>query len=340
MRGRDRIERMTTGSRGRHVLVAPDSFKGTFSAFEVAQAAATGITQAGGTATECPLADGGEGTVAVLGAVLDAVRHPLVVTGSLGGLIEGEFRLSADGRTALVETASANGLDLIPAPERDAERADTSGTGELLAAAASAGADRILLGVGGSATTDGGRGAIRALKSAGGLRGARLTVLCDVTTTFTDAATVFAPQKGADPGAVGRLRHRLDDYAQTLRRDPRGVARTGAAGGLSGGLWAEFGAVLVSGIDTVLDLVGFPARLAGADAVLTGEGRLDAQTGRGKVVSGVIRAAAGAGVPVYAVVGQSRLTDPQARALGLAGVYVAPTRAAIQRAGGQVATRR
>lgn len=330
------------GGRRRHVLVAPDSFKGTFPAAEVAHAAAAGVAAAGGTATLCPLADGGEGTVAVLGAVLGAARHPVVVTGSLGRPVEGEFRLSSDGRTALVEAASANGLDLIDAADRDAERADTYGTGQLLAAAASSGARRILLGVGGSATTDGGRGAIRALRAAGGLRGVQLTVLCDVTNTFTDAATVFAAQKGADPDTVARLRHRLDDcartWAQTLGRDPRGTPRTGCAGGLSGGLWAEYGAELVSGIDTVLDLVGFDALLAAADVVLTGEGRLDAQTGQGKVVSGVIRAAARAGVPGYAVVGQTRLTDPQARALGLAGVYVAPTRAAIRLAGGQVAT--
>jgi glycerate kinase len=235
-----------------------------------------------------------------------------------------------------VETATASGLNLVPASRRDAEAASTAGTGELIAAAVRHGANRILLGVGGSATTDGGVGAVAAIEAAGGLRGTRLTVLCDVQTSFEDAATVYGPQKGADAAAVERLIARLNRIAGGLPRDPRGLPGTGAAGGLAGGLWAHYAAELVPGIDTVMDLVGFDALLGRADAVITGEGRLDDQTAEGKAVSGVVRRSRVARVPVWAVVGQSSIREDQLAAFGLAGVIEAGTPSALRAAGRRI----
>ena len=247
-------------------LIAPDSFKGTLSAPEVARALAAGVTQAGAEADLCPVADGGEGTSAVLraalgGEVLRAASHD-----PLGRPIEAGFTLLADGASAALDTAAASGLPLLAPEELDAERASSYGTGELIAAAVEAGATKVILGAGGSATTDGGLGAIEALRERGGLRGAGLEILCDVTTSFENAARVFAPQKGADAAAVKRLSARLERLAGQLPRDPRGVPMGGCAGGLSGGLWAAFGAELRPGAEQVLGLLGFDRRLGAADA--------------------------------------------------------------------------
>ena len=177
----------------RPVLVAPDSFKGTFSAAEVAAAIASGLRSSGLDAIEMPVADGGEGTAAVLGG--DEVSA--TASGPLGDPVDASFVLRADG-SAVVECAAASGLGLVEEAERDAWAASTYGTGELIAAAVEAGASSVLVAVGGSATTDGGAGAIEALKEAG--VEPRLQVLCDVRTPFEDAARVFSPQKGADAG--------------------------------------------------------------------------------------------------------------------------------------------
>lgn len=311
------------------VLLAPDSFRGTLSAATVTAALAAGVTDAGGTPVGLPVADGGEGTAEVLAAALGGRRVPREVTGPLGAPVAGWFLLTDDG-TAVLDTATASGLPLVPPGERDAYRATSAGTGELAAAAVAAGAARVLLGVGGSACTDGGAGALAALPD--GLGGAALTVLCDVRTPYEDAAVVFAPQKGADADTVDRLTARLHELAGQLPRDPRGRPGTGAAGGLAGGLWAAYGAELVSGIDTVLDLVGFHARLAGADVVITGEGRLDGQTRQGKAVAGVTRRAAARGVPVWAAVGHSEVDGAAIAALGLAGVREAGTEAELRAA--------
>ena len=166
-----------------------------------------------------------------------------------------------EGTEAVVEVAAASGLGLVDPNERDPERASSAGTGELIAAAVVAGARRILVAAGGSATTDGGRGAIDAIEAAGGLRDARLEVLCDTSVPFERAAEVFAPQKGASPEQVERLTARLVAEAGALPRDPRGRAMTGAAGGISGGLWAALGAHLVLGATFVLGVVGFDRRL-------------------------------------------------------------------------------
>jgi glycerate kinase len=204
-------------------------------------------------------------------------------------------------------------------------------------AALDAGADEIYLGVGGSATTDGGSGALRAIEEQGGLRRAKLTVLCDVRTPFEDAARVFGPQKGAGPGQVRRLTARLGRLARTWRRDPRGVPLTGAAGGLSGGLWAALGAELVPGAAFVLDRLDFDSRMRAARAVVTGEGRLDQQSLAGKALSEVATRARQSGVPCYAIVGRRELNSFGIRILDLQSVLEAGTareiRAAAKRLG-------
>ena len=171
-----------------------------------------------------------------------------------------------------------------PSDERDAWAASTYGTGELIAAGAQAGAAVIIVAVGGSATSDGGAGALEAIEEAGGLGGARLVVLCDVRTPFEDAPKVFGPQKGADAEMVARLERRLDALAAGWPRDPRGVPMTGCAGGLSGGLWAVHGATLEPGAPWVLDALDFNDRMRASRAVVTGEGKLDEQTLQGKLV--------------------------------------------------------
>jgi glycerate kinase len=313
------------------VLVAPDSFKGTFSATEVAAAIGRGLQAGGRPADLCPVADGGEGTLDALAAGLDAERRHATVMDPLGRPIEAEFGLADD--IALVDTAAASGLGLISEAERDAFAASTAGTGELIAAAIEAGARTVYLGVGGSATTDGGAGAIKAIERAGGVRGARLVVLCDVRTPFEEAAKVYGPQKGADADAVKRLTARLHAMARRLQRDPRGVPMTGAAGGLSGGLWATFGAELVPGAAFVLDEVGFDARMRAARAVVTGEGKLDMQSLVGKVVSEVATRARQSGVPCHAVVGTRELDSMGARILDLDRVIEASTLAELEAAG-------
>jgi glycerate kinase len=313
------------------LLVAPDAFKGTFSATEVASAIGHGLEAVGRSVEPCPVADGGEGTLDVLAAALEAELHTVGVGGPLGRPVEARFGISGD--TAIVEAALANGLHLVPPGELDPLAATTYGVGELVMAAVSAGARTVLLGVGGSATTDGGAGAIRAIRAGGGLGGARLTVLCDVRTPFEEAARVFGPQKGADSEQVRRLTARLHALARRLERDPRGVPMTGAAGGLAGGLWAAFGAELRAGAATVLETLGFDQRMRAARAVITGEGRLDRQSLAGKAVAEVATRARQAGVPCHAVVGSSALDRFQTRILDLQAVLEARTLEELEQAG-------
>jgi glycerate 2-kinase len=236
----------------------------------------------------------------------------------MGRPIEASYALVRDGTEAVVDVAAASGLGLVNADERDPERASSAGTGELIAAAVAAGARRILVAAGGSATTDGGRGAIDAIEAAGGLRDARLEVLCDTSVPFERAAEVFAPQKGASPEQVERLTARLVAEAGALPRDPRGRAMTGAAGGISGGLWAALGAHLVLGATFVLGVVGFDRRLEQAGAVITGEGRLDAQSRAGKLTGEIARRCRAAGVPCHAIAGEIALDLEDEAALGFA----------------------
>jgi glycerate 2-kinase len=236
----------------------------------------------------------------------------------LGRPIQASFALVRGGTTAIVEVAAASGLGLVDPAERDPERASSAGTGELIAAAIEAGAGRIWVAAGGSATTDGGRGAVEALEAAGGLRGTRLEVLCDTSVPFERAAEVFAPQKGASPEQARRLTERLVALAGALPRDPRGRALTGAAGGLSGGLWAALGAHLVPGAAFVLGVLGFDRRLEDAEAAVTGEGRLDSQSLEGKLTGEVARRCRSVGVPLYAIAGEVELGMAEVRRLGLA----------------------
>src|SRR4051812_40048250 len=232
------------------VLGAPDSFKGTFSATAVAGLVARGLREGGREAVELPLGDGGEGTLDALIASLDATVLTASVSDPLGRPVDARFALIDGGSRAIVEMAEASGLRLVKEDERDAWAASTRGTGELIAAACEAGASEVLVCVGGSATTDGGAGALEALDEAG--VSPRLVVVCDVRTPWEDAPRVFGPQKGADARMVGRLAKRLDALAARAPRDPRGVPMTGCAGGLSGGLWAWRRASLVAGAPYVL----------------------------------------------------------------------------------------
>jgi glycerate kinase len=290
----------------RNFLVAPDSFKGSFDAAVVAEAVVAGIEAGGAEADRCPVADGGEGTMAVLLAALGGEQRTARVHDPLRRPLEASFALLADGETAIVELAQASGLPLLAEEERDPERADTYGTGELIAAAVAAGASRILVAAGGSASTDGGRGAIEALRESEAGRTGSIEILCDVRTPFEDAARVFAPQKGADAAAVERLIQRLDELAADLPRDPRGLPMGGCAGGFSGGLWA-YGAELRPGAEFVLDALDFDTRLARADAVVSGEGRFDSQSLEGKIVGAIAARCAAAGKPLHLIVGQDGL---------------------------------
>lgn len=286
---------------GVRVVVAPDKFRGTADAAAVVAAVAGAVEALGHTASRQPMADGGEGTLAVLGGP----NRTTVVTGPLGDDVEARWRLSRD--LAVIEMATASGLDLVGGAEgNDAVAASTYGTGELISAALEAGAKRVIVGVGGSATTDGGLGALRALPPPPRFRGVSITVACDVRTRFVDAAERFAPQKGASPAEVELLRRRLERLAQVYAEDTgvdvTGVDGSGAAGGLAGGL-LTIGATLVDGFDLVADEVGLDDLVEGADLVVTGEGHLDAESFDGKVVGGVVDLASSLGVPVLAVVG-------------------------------------
>ncbi len=319
------------------VIVAPDSFKGTFTAEGVAQALARGVAAAGVRAEAYPLADGGEGTTDAIHRALGGSFHTADVHDPLGAPLQAQFLLLPDGATAILDSASASGLPLIEEERRDPLAASTAGTGELIAAAARTGASHVYVAAGGSATTDGGLGAIEAIAAAGGLRGAVLTVLCDVQTPFELAAEVFAPQKGASPEQVASLSARLQELAETLPRDPRRMPMGGCAGGLSGGLWAAFGAELVAGTDFVFEALGLDAVVSRARAVISGEGRLDEQSLDGKLIGALARLCATHGVELHVVAGQSSLDPELARLAGIASVREARTEAELVEAGRELA---
>jgi len=285
------------------VLVAPDKFRGTVTAAEAAAALADGFAALGHEVTTQPLADGGEGTLEVLGGP----NRTTTVTGPLGDPVEAGWRY--ERRSAVIEMAAASGLALVGGRDgNDPVAASTYGTGELIAAALDAGARRIVVAVGGSATTDGGLGALRAIYPLQRLRGVELVVACDVQTSFTDAARVFAPQKGATPAQVELLERRLERLVQVYE-DEHGVdvsdlPGAGAAGGLAGGL-AAVGATLVPGFELVAESVDLDERIEAADLVVTGEGFLDEESFDGKVVGGVVEMAEELDTPVVAVVGEA-----------------------------------
>jgi len=341
------VDALTPGSVGRvRALVAPDAFKGTFDAPTVAAALGRGLKRAGADPDLCPVADGGEGTMELLAGALGAQLQTVTVSDPLGRPVDCRFAIGVDPsahrsdaqmdpppRLAIVEMAQASGLGLVAEHERDARAASTRGTGELILAAVAAGAREILVAVGGSATTDGGQGAIDAIREGGGLRGARLAILCDVATPFEDAPRVFGPQKGADAADVAWLEERLERLARELPRDPRGVPATGAAGGLAGGLWAAFEAELRPGAAAVVEALGVDERLRAAQLVVVGEGCLDEQSLGAKIVGELGRRARAAGVPAHAVVGSSRLSEEAARDAGIERVWVASSLEEIASAG-------
>lgn len=285
------------------ILVAPDKFRGTATTREVITTLAAAFTDLGHEVETRLLSDGGEGFLDVFGGP----NRTSTVTGPLGDEVEAEWRYAA--RTAVIEMARASGLALVGGAEgNDPLAASTYGTGELIARALDAGAERIVVGIGGSASTDGGLGALRALEPLHRLRGVTLQVACDVRIPFLAAAEVFAPQKGATPTQVEFLRGRLVRLAQMYLSD-YGVdvvdlVGGGAGGGLAGGL-AAIGGELESGFDLAAEEVDLAGAMETVDLVVTGEGFLDRESFDGKLVGGVSELATALGVPLVAIVGET-----------------------------------
>jgi glycerate kinase len=322
------------------VVIAPDKFKESLTALEAAEAMARGVIAAapGANIDRVPMADGGEGTVDALVAATGGSIREAQVTGPLGEPVLARFGLLGDGLTAAIEMAAASGLVLVPAPKRNPLLTSTRGTGELLLAALAAGARRVILGIGGSATNDGGAGLGqilgfrlldnlgRDLKPGGGslgglaridpsgrrseLDGVAVSVACDVTNPLcgpNGASAVYGEQKGASPEMRATLDRNLAHFAEIVARD-LGVAikdrpGSGAAGGLGGGLVAFAAGKLEPGIDLVIDAVKLADRLTNADLCLTGEGAIDEQSAFGKTAVGVARLARSLGCPTLALTG-------------------------------------
>ncbi len=284
------------------VLCCPDKFRGSLTAFDAADALAAGVERTGRAALRMPLADGGEGTLDVL-CPDPRDRHRATVTGPLGKPVEAEWGMLDD--TAVVEMARASGLALLD-EANDPLRATTRGTGQLIRAALDEGAPRVIVAVGGSATVDGGLGALEALDF--DLGGADVVVACDVTTTFVDAARVFGPQKGADPDAVDELERRLTELAERYAArgvDVRALPGGGAAGGLAGGL-AAIGARLAPGAALVAEIAGLRvSALVPPRSRSRAKGRFDATSLAGKVVGHVLAQARELQVPVAVVAGDA-----------------------------------
>ena len=319
-------------------ILIPDSFKGTMSSAEICRIMEGAIhkTYPGAEVLGIPVADGGEGSVDAFLTAVGGERIPVTVSGPYFEQVEAFFGM-LPGKVAVIEMASAAGLPLV-GDARHAEKTTTYGVGELMKAALDAGCEKLIMGLGGSATNDGGCGAaaamgVRFLDAEGNafipvgqtladiahvdlsgldarLAGVELVTMCDIDNPLcgrSGAAHVFAPQKGADAATVELLDAGLAHMAQVVKRDLGrdilDVPGAGAAGGMGGGMIAWFDSRLQMGIETVLDTVGFDALLDGADWVFTGEGKLDGQSLRGKVVIGVARRTKKAGVPLIAVVG-------------------------------------
>jgi glycerate kinase len=322
------------------VVVAPNAFKGSLTPFEATEAIARGLRAADSTIEiiSLAIADGGDGTSAVLRAASEGVTRETIVPDPLGRPVRASFGLLDEGRTAVLDVATATGIALLNSHERDPLLMSSRGTGKLLSTALDSGVETVILGVGGSATVDGGAGLLAALgvglldetgtPIAGGGAGlarlsridlsrvhpalarVKLRVACDVDSPLLGphgAARVFGPQKGATLAQVLELEENLGHFAdvieRTTGRDVRSVASGGAAGGIAAGLFGVLGATLEPGIDLVLEAVGFDQALLGADLVITGEGLLDQQSLRNKGPCGVGRWAKRRGVPAIALVG-------------------------------------
>lgn len=344
------------------IIIAPDSFKDSLSAEGVAQAIAAGLAQVWPDAQliQCPMADGGEGTVdSVLAACNGELRHQRV-RGPLGAAVDAHWGWLADSHTAIIEMAEASGLQLVSPGQRDACKTTTYGTGELIRAALDAGAERIILAIGGSATNDGGAGAMQALGvqlfdaeghalPPGGLALGRLATIrleqldprlaqvrfdiaADVNNPLCGphgASAIFGPQKGANPQQVQQLDialgHFADHCANVLPRDVRDEPGSGAAGGLGFAAKAFLGAQFRAGVEVVADLVGLDEAVRGADLVITGEGRFDAQTLRGKTPFGVARIARQHNVPVIVIAGTLGEGYEQMYAHGVEAAFALPS---------------
>jgi glycerate kinase len=295
------------------LLVAPDKFRGTATAHQVAAAMARGAAPFGWTVHQVPLADGGEGLLEVLDG-LGGTRLSVAVTGPLGTPVMAEW--VGRGPVAVVEMARASGLVLAGgAAGNDPVAATSRGTGELILAAARAGPtppETIVVGLGGSATTDGGWGAVEVIEEAGGLGPVELIGACDVDVRFVEAAAEFGPQTGAGPEEVAVLRARLEEvadrYASAYGVDVREVAGAGAAGGFGGAVVA-LGGELRSGYRVVADLLGLPSELEHSRMVITGEGAFDGTSLMGKTAGSVVRDARALGIPTLVVAGR---VDPDA----------------------------
>jgi glycerate kinase len=337
------------------VLLAPDKFKGTLTAAEVAGHLAAGLREVDPAVEtlRVPVADGGDGTLAAaLAAGFTSV--PVTATGPTG--MPCHTAIGVRGSEAVVELATVSGLAQLPDGRPAPLSASSRGTGELIAAALDAGARRVVVGLGGSACTDGGAGLLQALGARvvtergdevapggaalrtaatldlGGLhpalRGADVVVACDVDNPLTGArgaAAVYGPQKGAGPDDVELLDTALDHWADVVAAatgtDHRDAPGAGAAGGVGFGLIAALGAVMRPGADLVFDLVGLHDALTGCDLVVTGEGSLDAQTLHGKAPAAVAAAARAKGIPAVAVAGQVRLTPGELQEAGISAAY-------------------
>lgn len=296
-------------------VVCPDKFRGTLAAVEVAAAMARGLRVAGfDEVREVPLADGGEGTLDVLLVARGGSKRYARVTGPLGDPVDAAWGLLPDG-TAVIEMAQASGLALVEG-RNDPLRATSKGTGELIATAFRSGARSVLVTVGGSASTDGGLGAIEALGWT--IAGRRVTVACDVRTLFLDAASVYGPQKGASPAEIALLSRRLQalvqQYSLRTRVDVSNIVGSGAGGGIAGGM-AALGAQVLPGFEVVAEAVGLGVAMEGADLMVTGEGRFDATSYEGKVVGEALSWAAEEGIPRSTVIAGQVARDEVALAV-------------------------
>jgi len=345
------------------IVIAPNAFKGSLSALDAAEAIAEGVRAAAPDADLLlvPIADGGDGTVDALVAATQGERRTLQVRGPLGDPVDAGYGLIDAGSTAVIEMAKAAGLALVPAAKRDPRITTTYGVGELLQRAYEEGARRFIVGIGGSATNDGGAGMAQALGydlldenghelPPGGLalkrlariqvggahanwKQAQVDVACDVTNPLTGpsgASAVYGPQKGATPEMVAELDAALKRFAEIIRRDlgvdVEHLPGAGAAGGLGAGLVAFTGARLRPGAEMVMEALRLDERLSGAGLVVTGEGRIDSQTARfGKGPAAVARHARQAGIPVIAI-GGSIANESELRLLfdGLEATVVEP----------------
>jgi glycerate 2-kinase len=344
------------------ILLAPDKFRGSLTARQVCEAMSEGIRLAnpGNHIVALPLADGGEGTAQCLTDATNGTWHTATVSDPLGRAIQAGFGLSGDKTTAFIELAQASGLTLLADGERNPLKTNTFGAGQLIRAALDMGVRQVVLGIGGSATTDAGTGMAAALgwrfldvtgqpfvptgetlihisqvlpPETNAFRDAvgesvRIDIACDVANSLfgpNGAASVYGPQKGATPNAVNQLDAGLRHVARLVREqlglDLADVPGAGAAGGAGFGAMAFLGATLRPGVDLVLDTAGFDAHLANADLVLTGEGKLDEQTIQGKLVNGVCRRAGRGRVPVVAICGTLDLDPAQIQTLGLTAAF-------------------